>query len=395
MAVSLSGLTDSETAILGTVSKICAAEIAPAALEIDRSAKFPRRLHELLHQVGLLGLLVAEEHGGLGASVLFATYVYEEIAKASAAVATMIINSIEAMIPIVLYAEPDARDEVLARVLEDGQIPCFALTEPGAGSDATAIKTRADADGSDYLLSGRKVFCTNGAVGDVYIVFAVTDPAARKGARLSAFLVDRGTRGFETGHVEDTMGLRGSPLTELLFDEVRIPAGRRLGAEGQGLEVAMAMLNESRVGAAAQCVGIGQAALEQSVRYAAQREQSGRPIIEFQAMQVLLADMAISTEAARQLTRAAARAHDTADPAAIQLSAMCKSFASDAAVRIATDAIQIHGGAGYTREIGVERLLRDAKAYQIFDGTNQIQRITIAKHLRRAYSPPPPQARGR
>jgi alkylation response protein AidB-like acyl-CoA dehydrogenase len=324
---------------------------------------------------------VPEELGGAGGSLVEMSLVYEEIAKASATCSLLLSNSIETLVPIVTFADEELRDAVLRRVLGDGEVPCFALTEPNAGSDATGIETTALADGDSYVIRGRKIFITSGSVGDLYLVFAVTDPEARKGRRLSAFVVDRDAAGFTIGRDEDTLGTRGSPLTELVFDDVRVPSGRRVGEPGQGLEVAMLMLNESRVGAAAQCVGIGVAALEQSVRYSEQRHQFGQPISGFQAVQLLLADMAIRTEASRSLTLTAARAHDAGDPRAIVLSAICKTFASEAAVQTALDAIQVHGGYGYCRDAGVERLLRDAKAFEIFDGTNQIQRLTIAKAL--------------
>lgn len=377
------GLTAAEAAILEAVTAFSRDVVAPAAEAIDRDAVFPRRIYEQLSDMGFIGLLVAEADGGLGASLLLTSHLYEVLARASATVALIVANSAESMIPITLYAEPGLRASLLSRVLTDGEIPCFALTEPGAGSDAGGLRTTARRDGDGYVLDGRKVFCTNGAVGGIFTVFAVTDAQASTRSRLSAFAVDRDTPGFSIGRVEETMGTRGSPLTELLLEEVHVPVGRRLGAEGQGLEVAMAMLNESRVGAAAHCVGIGQAALNRSLEYATGREQFGQPIIDFQAVQMMIADMAIRTEAARQLTRTAALAHDAGSADAVLLAAMCKTFASDAAVQSALDAIQVHGGAGFLREVGVERLLRDAKAYQIFDGTNQIQRITIAKQLRR------------
>jgi acyl-CoA dehydrogenase len=250
-------------------------------------------------------------------------------------------------------------------------------------SDATAITTSAVRRGDRYLISGRKCFCTNGSVGDLYVLFAVTDAEAPKRSRLSAFVVDRAAAGLTIGRDEETRGTRGAPLSEVIREGVEVPAERLLGREGDGLTIAMAMLNESRAGAAAQCVGIGQAALDRALDYARRRVQGGRPIVEHQAVQLMLADMAIRTEAARALTRQAALLHDLGSGRAVALSAMCKTFASDAAVQTALDAIQVFGGSGYTRGVGVERLLRDAKAYQIFDGTNQIQRLTIARLLAR------------
>jgi hypothetical protein len=367
--------------LLDVVRRLCAEAIAPRAEEIDRANEFPHDLYAQLNELGLVGLLVPEELGGAGGTLVEMSLVYEELAKASASVSLLLSNSIEALVPIAKLAGEELRGEALARVLDGGEVPCFCLTEPGAGSDATALETTAVADGGDWVINGRKQFITNGSVGGLYLVFALTDPEERKSRRLSAFVVDRDAAGFSVGKDEDTMGTRGAPLTELILDGVRIPGSRLVGERGDGLKAAMLMVNESRVGAGAQCVGIGVSALERSLAYAAERQQFGRPIGEFQAVQLLLADMAIRNEASRALTLAAAAAHDSGDPQAVALSAMCKTFASDSAVQSALDAIQVHGGYGYCRDVGVERLLRDAKAFQIFDGTNQIQRLTVAKAL--------------
>jgi alkylation response protein AidB-like acyl-CoA dehydrogenase len=367
--------------IVEVVQRLAREKIAPQAQRIDASNEFPREIYQYFHEIGLIGLLVPEELGGAGASLVTMVRVYEEVARASAACALILSNSGETLVPITAYAEPELRDQVLERVLGGGEIPCFALTEPSAGSDATGITTRAEERPDGYVINGRKTFITNGSVGGIYLVFAQTDPSERKGRRLSAFLVDRTTEGFSVGANEKTMGTRGSPLTELILDDVHVAPGRMVGKRGDGLNVAMKMLNESRVGAAAQCTGIGQDALERAVTYSRERRQFGQPIGSFQAVQLMLADMAIRVQAGRHLTLAAARAHDEGRGDAIPLSAMCKTFASDSAVQNALDAIQIYGGYGYCQDFEVERLLRDAKAYQIFDGTNQIQRLTIAKGL--------------
>jgi alkylation response protein AidB-like acyl-CoA dehydrogenase len=367
--------------IVEVARRLSREKIAPQAQAIDSSNEFPREIYRHFHEIGLIGLLVPEELGGAGASLQTMVRVYAEVAQASAACGLILSNSVEALVPIVTYAQPELRDAVLQRVLVDSEIPCFALTEPSAGSDATGIATQAQERPDGYVISGRKTFITNGSVGGMYLVFAQTDPSERKGRRLSAFLVDRTAPGFAVGVDEKTMGTRGSPLTELILDDVHVAASRMVGERGDGLKVAMKMLNESRVGAAAQCVGICQDALEKAVAYSAERRQFGQPIASFQAVQLMLADMAIRTQAGRQLTAAAALAHDEGRADAVSLSAMCKTFASDSAVQNALEAIQIYGGYGYCQDFGVERLLRDAKSYQIFDGTNQIQRITIAKGL--------------
>jgi alkylation response protein AidB-like acyl-CoA dehydrogenase len=367
--------------LLEVVRRLCDEVIAPSAGEIDRTDAFPHDLYARFSEMGLVGLLVPEELGGAGGTLVEMSLLYEELAKASASCSLLLSNSIETLVPIAKMANEELRDEALGRVLGGGEVPCFCLTEPEAGSDATALRTTAVSDGGDWVIRGRKQFITNGSVGSLFLVFALTDPEERKSRRLSAFVVDRDAPGFSIGKDEETMGTRGSPLTELVFDGVRVPGTRLVGERGEGLKAAMLMLNESRVGAAAQCVGIGVDALERSLAYSAERQQFGRPIGQFQAVQLLLADMAIRNEASRALTLAAAAAHDRDDPDAVMLSAMCKTLASDAAVQTALDAIQVHGGYGYCRDFGIERLLRDAKAFQIFDGTNQIQRLTVAKAL--------------
>lgn len=355
--------------------------VRPRAAAIDATGEFPADVYAAFQDMGLIGLLVPEEDGGVGASAQAAALLYIEIAKASAAVSSSLTNSLEALPPIVSYANPALKDEVLRRVLDDGEIPGFALTEPDAGSDATAITTRATRRGDRYVITGRKCYITNGSVSGLYLLFAVTDPEARKGARLSAFVIDRDTPGFSLGRDEPTMGLRGSPITELILDQVEVPASRMVGGEGDGVKVAMKMLNEARVGAAAQCVGISIEGLERSQEYALQREAFGDRIANFQSVQLMLAEMAIRTESARLLTLAAARAYDEGSTDLVRLSAMAKTVASDAAVQNSLDAIQIFGGSGFCVGTGVERLVRDAKAYQIFDGTNQILRMTIAKEM--------------
>jgi alkylation response protein AidB-like acyl-CoA dehydrogenase len=375
------GLSPAERDMIGHVRVVVRDVVRPRAAEIDATGEFPADVYGALQDMGLIGLLVPEEDGGVGASAEATALLYFEIAKASATVSCILSNSLEALPPIVSYAHPELKDEVLRRVLDDGEIPGFALTEPGAGSDATAISTRAVRRGDRYVLNGRKCFITNGSVSGLFLLFAVTDPEARKGARLSAFIIDRDTPGFSIGRDEPTMGLRGSPLTELILDDVEVPVSRIVGEESEGLKVAMKMLNEARVGAAAQCVGISMEAIDRAREHALQRQAFGDQIATFQAVQLMLADMDIRTESARQLTLASARAYDQESSDLVRLSAIAKTVASDAAVQNSLDAIQVFGGSGFCVGTGVERLVRDAKAYQIFDGTNQILRLTIAKDM--------------
>ena len=376
------GLSPAERDMIGHIRAVVRDVVRPRAAEIDATAEFPADVYGAFQDMGLIGLLVPEEDGGVGASAEATVLLYFEIAKASATISCILSNSLEALVPIVVYANPELKDEVLRRVLDDGEIPSFALTEPGAGSDATAISTRAVRHGDRYVINGRKCFITNGSVSGLHLLFAVTDPeAARKSARLSAFVIDRDAAGFSIGRDEPTMGLRGSPVTELILNDVEVPVGRMVGEEGDGLKVAMKMLNEARVGAAAQCVGISLEAVDRAREHALEREAFGDQIANFQSVQLMLADMAIRTEAARQLTLVAARAYDGGSPDLVRLSAMAKTVASDAAVQNGLDVIQVFGGSGFCVGTGVERLLRDAKAYQIFDGTNQILRLSIAKDM--------------
>lgn len=377
----VAGLSPAERDMISHVRALVRDTVQPRAAEIDATAEFPSDVYGAFQDIGLIGLLVPEEEGGAGASVLATVLLYFEIAKASATVACILSNSLEALVPIVTYASPELKDEVLQRVLHDGEIPSFALTEPGAGSDATSISTRAVRRGDRYVLNGRKCFITNGSVAGLHLLFAVTNREARKGARLSAFVIDRDTPGFSLGRDEPTMGLRGSPLTELILNEVEVPVARMVGQEGDGVRVAMKMLNEARVGAAAQCVGISLEAVLRASEHARHRQAFGTEIANFQSVQLMLADMAIRTEAARQLTLAAARAYDEQSSELVRLSAMAKAAASDSAVQNSLDAIQVFGGSGFCVGTGVERLLRDSKAYQIFDGTNQILRLTVAKDM--------------
>ncbi len=373
-------LNDVEFNFLSVLQKVCDEHIAPKAASIDDADIFPADTYALLQELGLVALLVPEEHGGLGASMQLVVQVYEMLAKASASCALIMSNSIEVAATL-CFAQDELRGKLLSSVLDEGKIPCFAWTEPGAGSDALALETTARRHEGGYTLDGQKVFCTNGAVGDIFVIVAMTDPKARRSRRLTAFVVESQTPGFQIGRVERTLGTRGSPLTELYLDSVEVPADHVLLGEGRGLEVALHVVHAARIGCAAQCVGIGQDGIDRSLEYARQRRQFGQPIIEFQAVQLMIADMAIRTEASRQLTYAAAQAYDKESSDVELLTAMCKTLATDSAVETALDAIQVHGAYGYTTDFGVERLLRDAKGYQIFDGTNQIQRLAIVKAL--------------
>lgn len=368
--------------ILRVVSEFAAKEIAPRAAEIDEKDEWPTDIWNRFVELGLLGLRVPEEFGGSRVPVQVTARIFEEVSKASAMAGLTLASTVEWLLPIVAYAHEDLRNEALQRVMVNGEVACLCITEPSGGSDATAMKTRAvQNESGDWVINGQKAWCSFGAIGSIFLVFAVTDPDARKSRRLSAFLIDAKSRGLNVGRNEKKIGLKGIPLNPVEFDDVIVSQARMVGERGQGLAVAMHLLNESRVGVAAQCVGLAQYALERAAAYAQERTAFGVPIIEHQAVQLMLADMVIRTESARALTQRAALAYDTDAPECLMLAAAAKASSTDNAVTTALDAIQIHGANGLMHDYGVERVLRDAKGFQIFEGTNQIMRLTIAKTL--------------
>lgn len=367
--------------ILRVVKGFATTEIAPRAQQIDETDEWPQDIWRRFVELGLLGLRVPEHLGGTSLPVQITAKIFEEVSKASAMAGLTLASTVEWMLPIVAFAHPDLRDEALRRVMVEGEVACLCITEPSGGSDATAMRTRAVQRGEEWVLSGEKAWCSFGSIGGIFLVFAVTDPDERKSRRLSAFLVDRGCEGLTIGRNEKKIGLKGIPLNPVQFDGVVVHKSRMVGERGQGLAVAMHLLNESRVGVAAQCVGLAQYALERAASYASERTASGKPIAEHQAVQVMLADMVIRTESARALTQRAAQAYDEMSPECLMLAAAAKAASTDNAVITALDSIQIHGANGLIQDFGVERVLRDAKGFQIFEGTNQIMRLTIAKAL--------------
>jgi len=286
-----------------------------------------------------------------------------------------------AALPIISKGSAEQRQRWLPDLAAGRSLISFAITEAGAGSDAGSIAMRATRDGDDYILDGAKRFITHGSVADLVVVFAVSDPGAKRHRNLSCFVVEKDRPGFSIGRLEHKMGIRGSPTAELLFDGVRVPAGNRIGAEGEGFAIAMSTFERSRPGIAAQAVGIAQGALEFAAHYATERIQFGKPIAEQQMVQALLADMDASTEAARQLLYAACAAIDVGDGDPARWAAVCKLVAGDAAMRVTTDAVQVLGGYGYIEDFPVERMMRDAKITQLYEGTQQIQRLVVARSL--------------
>jgi alkylation response protein AidB-like acyl-CoA dehydrogenase len=356
-------------------------QIAPRAAEIDRSGEFPRDIVELLASQDVLALPFPEEHGGLGADLLTVCVAIEQIATACATSALILMVQELGALPLLLGADAAQRARYFPDLAAGRKLIAFGLTEPDAGSDAASLRTRAVRDGDDYVISGTKRFISHGSVADLVTVFAVTDPDAPRHQRISCFVVEPPAAGFSVSRIEHKMGLRGSPTAELAFDGVRVPAANRIGAEGEGWSLAMRTLDRSRPGAAAQAVGIAQGALEFAAGYARDRRQFGQRIGDFQMVAAMLADMDAGIEAARQLLYKACVEIEAGGPDAARWSAMCKLVAGDMAMRVTTDAVQVLGGYGYVEDFPVERMMRDAKITQLYEGTQQIQRLVIARSL--------------
>ena len=373
-------LSDEQRMVQAVARDFADKEVRPIAAAIDREARFPRETVRRMGELGLMGIAIPEAHGGGGADTVAYVVALEEVAKVCASHAViMSVNNSLYCDPVLRFGTETQKDRFLAPFASGAKLGCFSLTEPEAGSDATNQNTLAVRDGADYVLDGRKIFVTNGREADAALVIAQTDRA--KGHHgISAFLVERGTPGFTVVKTEDKLGIRASDTAELLFERCRVPAAQRLGGEGEGFRIAMSTLDGGRIGIAAQAVGIAAGAHERAVRYARERKSFGVPIGRHQMVQWMLADMAVAIEAARMLTWRAAWLKDTGaehGPAA----AMAKLWAAEAAMKVTTDAVQVHGGYGFVTEYQVERYFRDAKITQIYEGTSQIQKLVIARHL--------------
>lgn len=355
-------------------------EIAPFISTMEETDQFPRHIVKKMGETGLMGIPIPEQWGGAGADFTSYILAIHEISKVSATLGVILsVHTSVGTNPILYFGSEAQKQKYLPKLAAGEYLGAFALTEPQAGSDAGAIRTTAVRKGDEYILNGGKVFITNSGEADTYITFAVTDSASgTKG--ISAFIVEKDTPGFTVGKKEKKMGLHGSNTSELIFDNARVPAENLLGNEGDGFTIAMANLDTGRIGIAAQALGIAEAALQYATDYAKERKQFGQPIAKQQAVAFKLADMATKIEASRLLVYRAASLRSLGLPCG-QEAAMAKRFASDTAMQVATEAVQIFGGYGYTREYPVERLFRDAKITQIYEGTNEIQRIVIAKHL--------------
>ncbi len=374
-------LGDEQKALQQLARDFAQSEIAPVALQYDKEPAFPGEIIKKAHQAGLMNLTCPREYGGQGLGLLDAALITEELNAGCSAIAGMIgINSL-ACGPILVAGTEEQKRRFLIPLNESGKTASFGLTEREAGSDAGSLKTRARREGDHYVISGQKCFITNGSFASLYTIFATLDP--EKGTRgISAFVVARETPGISIGKVEDKMGQRSLNAAEVNLDDVAVPVENRLGAEGEGFKIAMKTLDEGRINIAATAVGIARAAFEAAVQYAKQRRQFGKPVGTFQALNFMLADMAAAVDAARLLTWYAASKADQEQPVTRE-AAQAKYFAADVAMRVTTDAVQIHGGYGYTKEYPVEKYMRDAKLTQIYEGTNQINRLVAGGALMR------------
>jgi alkylation response protein AidB-like acyl-CoA dehydrogenase len=373
-------LTDEQRQFRDTLRPFCEERIAPQAAEVDRTAEFPWKSFEACREMELPSLGIPEAYGGTGADMVTQAIMVEELARVCAATSLTMLISKLGMIPVMNWASEDLKRHYLPKVASGEMQASYCLSEADAGSDVAAMRTRAERDGDDYILTGSKYWITNAGISDVYVVFAKTDPHAA-GRGISCFLVERDW-GIKVAKHEDKLGMRGSPTGEVVLDEVRVPGSHRIGAEGQGFTIAMHTLDRSRPGIGAQAVGIAQGATDFAASYMQQRHAFGAPIADLQGLRFILADMAMRTEAARALVyRASALADHDPDGDLTKFGAMAKAFASDVSMQVTIDAVQLLGGYGYTKDFPVERFLRDAKLTQIYEGTNQVQRVVIAREV--------------
>jgi len=376
--------TDTHLALRDTVRKLVDKEIRPIAAAIDEDDRIPEGIYELFGDMGLLQMWVPEEYGGPGGDLTSVCIAREEISRISEACALLAgQNSMGLVLPLVHFGSEEQRRRFLPMVAKGRTITSVAITEPESGSDVSSMKAHARKEGASYVLNGQKCYITFGSRAHYVLVFARTSPAQKRGFEgISAFIVDTKTPGFRVGKNDRKMGLNGVPNVMLYFDDVRVPAENLVGEEGRGFIGAMRILDMNRPTIGAASVGLAQGALDASVAYAKERRQFGRPVAQFQGLQFMFADMAMQIEAARALVYECARTVDAGDFSRLaEMASMAKCFASDVAMKVTTDAVQIFGGAGYMKDHPVERFMRDAKINQIFEGTNQIQRIVIARHL--------------
>ncbi len=378
-------LTELQQEIRDLARQIAKEKIKPVRAQYDEEGTFPWDIVKVYADADLFAVFLPEQYGGLGGGIMELVIATEELSRACGGIALCLAASALGTIPIVLFGTNEQKQKYLPDLAAGKTVAAFALTEPAAGSDASAIQTTAVKDGDYYVINGLKQWITNGGEAGTYVVVTMTDRS--KGARgASTFILEKGMDGFEFGKKENKMGIRASATRELIFRDCRVHKSHLLGREGMGFMVAMRTFDMSRPGVAAQALGIAQGALDEAVTYARQREQFGHPIISFQGLQFKLADMAMRIEAARALIYAVARSIDAGDTKCAKESAMCKTFASDVAMDVTTEAVQVFGGYGYMKEYPVEKMMRDAKITQIYEGTNEIQRTIIASNLIKEYA---------
>jgi alkylation response protein AidB-like acyl-CoA dehydrogenase len=378
----LDPLSEEQREIRELVRTIAREKIAPRAAEIDKTAEFPWDVVELYRENDLFGIMYDEEHGGIGESSLMTLVTIEELSKVCATSGLIIAVQELGSLGIKLVGNAEQKQRFLPRLATGEWLAAYALTEPGSGSDSAAMRTTAVRDGDEYVLNGGKRFITSAGIASVYVVFAKTDPS--KGhPGISAFIVTADTPGFEVGRIEPKMGIKGSTTGEIFFNDARVPVANLLGEEGEGFKIAMRILDRSRPGIGAQGLGLAQGATDYAVEYAKSRETMGKPIGEHQLIAGMLADMETKCEAARGLLYKVGQMIDEGDTGAelTKLSAMAKLYCTDVAMEVTTDAVQVLGGYGYIQEYPVERMMRDAKITQIYEGTNQIQRLVIAREM--------------
>jgi len=373
-------LTEEQQMIRDLARQIAEEKVVPARAELDEKNEYPWEIIKTLAQSDMMGLFIPEEYGGLGKGCLELCIAVEEISRACVGVSTTYAANALGTYPILLFGTDEQKKKYLPDIAAGKRLVAFGLTEANAGSDAGGIQTTAKLEGNEYVLNGTKQWITNGGEAEIYTIIAITDKS--KGPRgASAFVVEKGTSGFTFGKKENKMGIRASSTRELIFDNCRIPKENILGRDGMGFIVAMKTLDSSRTGVGAQGLGVAQGAFEEAVKFARQRHQFGHPIISFQAVQHMLADMAIEIEAARSLIYSVARYVDSGAKDISKPSAMAKTFGTDLGMKVTTNAVQVMGGSGYMKEYPVEKMMRDAKILQIYEGTNQIQRNVIGQEI--------------
>jgi alkylation response protein AidB-like acyl-CoA dehydrogenase len=376
------GLTEDQQLFRREWRRLFEEKFTERAAEIDRTGEFPWDNLKVLAEAGLTGINIPEAYGGGAADSITHCLLVEEVSRVCAATSLIPAVNKLATLPILFAGTEEQKRRFLPPIADGSAMASYCLTEPGSGSDAAAMRSRAVRDGDHYVLNGTKRFITNGGVSKLYVYYAVTDPdAGAKG--ISAFVLEDSMPGFEIGKHEDKLGVRGSPTTEVLCTDVRVPVANRLGEEGQGFPLALRALDHSRITIGAQAVGIAQGALDYALGYTQEREQFGQPIADFQGIQFMLADMAMQTEAARTLVYQAAAKADREEADLTFFGAASKCFASDVAMKVTTDAVQLLGGYGYIKDFPLERMMRDSKITQIYEGTNQVLRVVIARQLRR------------